>query len=61
MEGQLNGNILRCNDGHRYNKVKSNKRKTKLYFQCNEHRNGCYAAAHTNYTDRDEDRLQVIY
>ena len=61
MEGELNGSTLRCNDGRRYNKVNSNKSKTKLYFQCYKRRSGCCAKVHTKYADKDEDRLQVIY
>ena len=59
--GSLNGNTFESLDGHKYYKVKSDKSKTKLYFQCYKHRNRCRVMVHPIYTDRDEDRLQVIY
>ena len=61
MEGELNRSTLRCNDGHRYYKVNSNKSKTKLYFRCYNRRSGCRAMVHTKYADKGEDRLQIIY
>ena len=60
MEGKFNGFVLGCNDGRRYYKNNSNKRKTKLYFRCYKHQSGCIAKVHTKYGDKDKDRLQVI-
>ena len=61
MEGELKRTTLRCNDGHRYYRNNSNKRKTKLYFRCYKHKSGCIAKAYTKYGDKDDDRLQVIH
>ena len=61
MEGKFNGWTLRCNDGRRYYKNNSNKRKTKLYFRCYKHKSGCIAKVLTKYTDKDGDWLQVIH
>ena len=61
MDCRLNGKTFRCSDGHTYSKAKSDMCKTKLYYQCYKHRKGCRVMIHTNYTDKDEDRLHVIY
>ena len=61
MRGSLNENTFECLDGQKYYKVKSDKSKPKLYFQCYKHRKGCRVMVHTIYTDKDEDWLQVIY
>ena len=61
MEGELNRSTLICNDGHKYYKVISNKKKTKIYFKCYKYRRGCRVMLHTKYTDKDKEQLQIIY
>ena len=61
MLGKLNGNTFETLDGHKYFKHKSDALRTKLYFRCRMYSKGCRVMVHTIYTDRDEDRLQVIF
>ena len=61
MEGQMNGNIFRCNDGHKYYRIKSDTNRTKWYLECYKYRTGCRVVVHTNYTDKTVDRLRVLH
>ena len=61
MEGELKGSIFRCSDGYKYYKVKWDAGKTKLYLRCYKHQEGCRVNIHTEYADRDEKNLRVIY
>ena len=61
MEAHLNKWTLRCNDGHKYYKNNSNKRKTAMYFRCHKYTSGCIARVYTNYSDKREDWLQVTH
>ena len=61
MEGELKRAVFRCSDGHKYYKAKSDVGKTKLYLRCYKHCEGCRARIHTEYADRDEKNLRVIY
>ena len=61
MEGELNGNILRCSDGHKYYRHGPDRKKTKLYFKCAKYRRGgCRVIIQTNYTGRAMDHLRVF-
>ena len=44
-----------------YSKQKSDALQMKLYFQCKMYCKGCSAILHTEYVDRDNDQLKVIY
>ena len=61
MEGELKRSVFRCSDGHKYYKVKRDVGKTKLYLRCYKHWEGCRVRIHTDYADRDEKNLRVIY
>ena len=61
MEGQLNGNIFGCNDGHKYYRLKLDMSRTKWYLECYKYRTGCRVVVHTNYTDKTVDRLRVLH
>ena len=61
MRGKLNGNTFETLDGHKYYKQKSDASQTKLYFPCRMYTKGCRVILHTNYTDRDDDDLKVIF
>ena len=61
MEGELKWSIFRCSDGYKYYKVKRDAGKTKLYLRCYKHREGCRVNIHTEYADKDEKNLRVIY
>ena len=61
MEGELKGSIFRCSDGYKYYKVKWDAGKTKLYLRCYKHQEGCRVNIHTEYADKDEKNLRVIY
>ena len=61
MEGELKRFVFRCSDGHKYYKVKRDVGKTKLYLRCYKHWEGCRVRIHTDYADRDEKNLRVIY
>ena len=61
MVGELKGSIFKCSDGYKYYKVKRDVGKTKLYLRCYKHRKGCRVNIHTEYADKNEKNLRVIY
>ena len=61
MRGKLNGSTFETPDGYKYYKLKSDALQIKLYFRCRMYTKGCRVILHTNYTDRDDDDLKVIF
>ena len=61
MRGILNGSTFETPDGEKYYKLKSDAKETKLYFRCRMYTKGCKVILHTNYTDRDDNDLKVIF
>ena len=61
MRGILNGSTFETPDGERYYKLKADAKETKLYFRCKNYTKGCKVILHTNYTDRDDNDLKVIF
>ena len=61
MDGQLNGNIFRCSDGHKYYKLKSDMSWTKWYLERNKYGAECRVVIHTNYTNKAVDHLRVLH
>ena len=61
MEGQLNGNIFICNDGHKYYRLKSDMSRTKGYLECYKYRTEYRVVIYTKYTDKAVDRLRVLH
>ena len=61
MRGILNGSTFETPDGERYYKLKADAKETKLYFRCKNYTKGCKVILHTNYTDRDNNDLKVIF
>ena len=61
MRGSLFGSTFESLDGHKYYKIKSDALRTKLYFRCKMYCKECKAILHTEYVDRNDDNLKVIY
>ena len=61
MRGRLNGGTLETLDGYNCYKLKPDALETKLYFRCKMYSKGCRVILHTEYVDRDDDDLKVIF
>ena len=61
MRGKLNGTTFETLDGHKYYKRKSDGLQTKLYFRCRKYSKGCRVILHTEYIDRDDEDLKVVF
>ena len=59
MEGKLKKGTFRSSDGQVCYKLKSNVRKTKIYFRCKMFHKGYGVRIHTNYMDKLEDYFYV--
>ena len=61
MRGKLNESIFETLDWHKYYKQKSDALQTKLYFRCRMYTKGCRVILLTEYVDRDDNDLKVIF